>query len=68
MKRVTDVDQDAWKYFRKTRADASVKTPKKVVTRVQMRATAEACPDPFSLEGVKTPLFKPCSDLVWTLC
>jgi hypothetical protein len=40
-----DVDQDAWEYLRKTRADASVETPRKMVTRAQTRATAEAHPD-----------------------
>jgi hypothetical protein len=28
-----DVDQDAWEYLRKTRAEASVKMPRKMVTR-----------------------------------
>jgi hypothetical protein len=37
-----DVDQDAWEYLRKTRADASVKTPWKIVIRSQMHAIEEA--------------------------
>ena len=40
-----DVGQDDWEYLRKTRADASVKTPRKMVTRAQTRAVAEARPD-----------------------
>jgi hypothetical protein len=70
-----DVDQDAWEYFRKTKVDASVKTPRKIVTLAQMRAATEACPDnpsarpdPFSREGVKMPLSEPRSDPIWTLC
>ena len=64
-----DVDQDAWEYLRKTRADASVKTPRNMVTRAQMRDAAEARPNgpcarpdgdlavqthSFTREGVKT--------------
>jgi hypothetical protein len=30
-----DVDQDAWQYLRKTRTDASVKTPRKMVTHAR---------------------------------
>jgi hypothetical protein len=41
-----DADQDAWEYLRKTQADASVKTPRKMVTLAQMRAAAKARPDP----------------------
>jgi hypothetical protein len=43
--REDDVDQDAWEYLRKTRANANVKTPRKMVTRAQMRTATEPRPD-----------------------
>jgi hypothetical protein len=39
--KANDVDQDAWVCLRKTRADASVKTPRKMVTRSQTQAAIE---------------------------
>jgi hypothetical protein len=50
--RLIDVDQSAWEYMRRTKADANVgvKTPRKMVTCSQTRAVVE---DRLDVQGAR---------------
>ena len=47
----THVDQEAWKYMKKTRVNASVNTPRRMVTCSQTQAAAKSRRN----EGVNRP-------------